>query len=276
VSLHFLQTFKALKTLHLHAVDIDSISVSALPLENIELSRLRNVTDFSALQSLRSLKSVTLIELPHLTDLSFLKNHQTTLEYLELWNVAPDTDDLSFLENFHSLKSLCLDAKFPNVTDFLFLSSLESLEEIKLLQLQNLKDLSCLEKMNQLKLIVLGSQPHIKKVPSLSHIQTPFTLQLLNSHFKDLSFLENSKLETLEILDTHGDELITSFDFLGTLPLFRCLVLKYDAFITRYSAAFEHVLKSLERLHAQNKNIMIDCDGLLKFSSDGKAIHPRR
>ena len=211
---------KRLKELELSDTEIASLSFlrDLTGLESVRLSNLANVSDLSSLRGIK-LKRIFLDNLPQLTDVSFLKNTDSLLEF-EARN-CEKLNDVSALSNKNALTNITLEnTKVNNVS---FLKGVSNSRRLSLSISGDIDNWSGLKFVDSfLKLELDSGNTDINKaISSVSGDTVIASLTLRNCTDLNLKKIPANTV-TLELDNTD----ITSLEGIGHVENMRSLVLR--------------------------------------------------
>jgi len=196
-----------------------------------------NLTDISALASLKNLQKLSLPDCYELTD-------------------------ISALASLNNLQKLSLPNCYE-LTDIRALASLENLEKLHLYSCHNLTDISALASLNNLKELRLGGE-RLKGIRALASLENLKELHLDGcKKLRDISAL--SSLKSLKELHFNGCEKLRDISALSSLKSLKVLDLNFCDELTDISALAS--LENLEKLHLNFCDELTDISALASLNN---------
>ncbi|MEN9442190.1 MAG: hypothetical protein RLZ33_2267 [Bacteroidota bacterium] len=195
--LNFLKFYKGIKAIRIYlpgVTDLKPILHLANSLENLQLGEFNDKKiSLDFLGELSNLNYLSVIRQPKGLD-SIVK--LSKLNELELTGYP--VDKLPFLNDLQNLKRLCIG--FGTSKNLDSINKLQQLEELDILWVKQLVDISAVSKLTSLIKLKIEDEKHIKSLPDLSALKFLKNIRLMNiSSLEDLSSLSNSFVEELII-----------------------------------------------------------------------------
>jgi internalin A len=240
-----LKKFKNLKILNLSnnaIIDIKPI-IDLKELRELSLNNNQTIKDFSSLENLRNLRSLTLFN-NRIGDISFLKN----LSYLNrLYLSNNKIMDIKVIANLKNL--ITLDLNENPIEDISFINGLRKLKILQLIGNSSIKNFEELEKLSFLSHLYI-SNCKLKNIAFLKNLKNLLFLDLSNNN--DLNnCLAINEIKTLTHLFLNQTS-VTDLNFFENLTNLTFLDLS-DTKISDYSPLSR--VYSIKKLHINSNRI---------------------
>ena len=192
-NLSFLKFYKGIKTIRIFlpiVTDIKPILHLADSLENLHLGEFNSKKiSFNFFADLSNLKSLNVVKQP-----KGLESIVQLSKLTELALTGYSIEKLYFLNDLKSLKRLYIGFGTSNNIDTI--NQLENLEELDILWVKQLADISAISKLTNLIKLKIENEKQIKYLPDFSQLKRLKNIRLMNiSNLEDISSLKNSYVE---------------------------------------------------------------------------------
>jgi hypothetical protein len=191
--LTFLKYYKGIKSIRIFlpsVKDLRPILHLANSLENLQLGEFND----------KKISLDLLADLPNLTDLSVVRQPKGLESIVQLPNLAElaltgySIEKLPFLNDLKSLKRLYIG--FGTSKNIHTISQLDQLEELDILWVKKLSDITAISKLTNLIKLKVENEKQIVSLPDLSKNRKLKNIRLMNlSSIEDISSLRDSNVE---------------------------------------------------------------------------------